>query len=90
MAYSPAHIRRSMMMISDAIVFVFAMILLWKGAELTWLAWSKGWVTESIYEFPYWIAYISLPIGFGLLALQSLACIAKTYLGIEELSARSH
>ena len=74
MVYAPPKARQIMQMIGDFLVFSFAAIMFWKGAQVTWEAYEGSWTTESIYEFPMWIPYSSMPIGFGLLALQSIAC----------------
>ena len=75
MVYSPANVRRIMQMIGDFLVFAFAALMFWKGLDLTLQAFHGDWTTESIYEFPMWIPYASMPIGFGLLALQAIACL---------------
>ena len=79
MAYSPPKARQIMQMTGDFLVFLFAALMFWKGAELTLQAFEGSWTTESIYEFPMWIPYSSLPVGFGLLALQALACFIKAW-----------
>ena len=38
-------------------------------------AWSKGWVSETVWAPPLWIPYLTVPLGMGLLALQYLADI---------------
>ena len=78
--YSPPLVRRIMLVMADLVVFVFAAIMFWKGLEVTLEAWHGDWTSDSIYEFPMWIPYSSLPIGFGLLALQSLSCASQVWL----------
>lgn len=85
--YAPVAAKRLMMIFSDFIVFVFAAIMFWKGAELTWQAWEGSWTTDSIYEFPLWIPYISIPIGFLILALQAIACALKGATGLDDAPA---
>ncbi len=89
-AYSSPEARRVMQMMADAIVFVFAAIMFWKGLELTLQAYEGDWTTDSIYEFPLWIPYASMPIGFGLLALQSIACLIKVARGEDSSSRGGH
>lgn len=89
-ANAPPGARRIMAMLSDAVVFAFAAFMFWKGGTVTWHAFHGGWTTESIYEFPLWIPYVSMPIGFGLLALQSLACFLKVMRGEELAEMRGH
>ena len=89
-AYSSPQARRVMLMMADAVVFIFAAIMFWKGLELTLEAYEGSWTTDSIYEFPLWIPYASMPIGFGLLALQSIACLIKVARGEDSSSRGGH
>ena len=79
-----------MQMMADVIVFIFAAIRFWKGLELTLEAYEGDWTTDSIYEFPLWIPYASMPIGFGLLALQSIACLIKVARGEDDSGSGGH
>lgn len=47
--------------------------MLWYGWEMFHLAWARGWKSESVWAFPLWITYLSVPLGFGLYLLQLLA-----------------
>ncbi len=76
---APPGLRRIMLMLADLIVLAFAAIMLWKGFEVTHEAWKGAWTTDSIYEFPLWIPYLSMPVGFALLVLQSIACLIKVW-----------
>ncbi len=77
--YAPPLARRIMLALADGVVLIVAAILFWKGLEVTLEAWHGDWTSDSIYEFPMWIPYASMPIGFGLLALQSVACMVKVW-----------
>lgn len=81
--YAPAPVRRIMLILADMVTLGFAVIMLWKGVELTLEAWHGNWTSDSIYEFPMWIPYLSVPVGFGLLALQSIACMLKVWHDID-------
>jgi len=87
---SPTELRRIFLILSDGIVFIFSALMFWKGWLLTAEAWEGGWVTESMVETPLWIPYLAMPVGFGLLALQALAGMAKTALGLNEPRGRTH
>ena len=80
--------RRVMAILADGVVLVFALVLLWKGIELTVQAWQGDWRTETIAEFPLWMPYLSLPVGFGALALQALAGMIQSFVGIAPEAAR--
>ncbi len=89
-AYSSPKARQGMQLMADAVVFIFAAIMFWKGLELTLDAYEGDWTTDSIYEFPLWIPYASMPVGFGLLALQSVACLIKVVRGEENGGRGGH
>ena len=77
--YSAPGARRIMLVLADFVAFVFAAIMFWKGLGMTLEAWHGDWTSDSIYEFPMWIPYLSMPVGFGLLGLQSIACMIKVW-----------
>ncbi len=77
--YSRAAPRRIMLLLADFVTFVFAAIMFWKGLEVTLEAWHGSWTSDSIYEFPMWVPLASMPVGFGLLSLQSIACMVKVW-----------
>ena len=77
--YASPEVRRIMLVLADLVVLVFALVMVWKGGEVTLEAWRGDWTSDSIYEFPLWMAYVSMPVGFGLLALQSVACMIKVW-----------
>ena len=87
---SPAGARRVFQILSDLVVLVFSIVLLWKGWIVTAEAWEGAWVTESMVETPLWVPYLAMPVGFGLLALQCIAGILKTLSGLEGPRGRSH
>lgn len=70
--------------VSNFAVMLFGLSLFVTGLELTHMAWSGGWVTETVAEIPLWIAYIAMPIGFGLLALQAISEICAIVFGFED------
>lgn len=88
--YSPPKVRRLMLISADFVVFLFALIMFWKGLEVTLEAWHGSWTSDSIYEFPMWVPYLSMPVGFGLLALQSIACMIKVWHDRDIISPGSH
>jgi len=70
--------RRYLRVISNLGTFVFAAILAVTGGHYFWQAWTGNWLSETVAEIPLWIPYLSLPVGFGLLALQAIAEIIDT------------
>jgi len=66
--------------ISVAIVAV----MLWYGFEYWYLAWDKGWRSDTIWGVRLWIPYLSLPVGFGLFLLQLVADLIAVILKIDK------
>jgi TRAP-type C4-dicarboxylate transport system permease small subunit len=52
-------------------------IMAFYGGEITYLAFSKNWTSDTVTAVPLWIPYISMPIGFGLFTLQLLVDMHK-------------
>jgi len=88
--YSPPGARRIMLVLADLVTFAFAAIMFAKGLGVTVEAWHGDWTSDSIYEFPMWIPYSAMPIGFGLLALQSIACMIKVWQGRDTVQVGGH
>lgn len=70
--------RRYLRVIANIGTFAFAAILAVTGWHYFWQAWTGGWTSETVAEIPLWIPFLSLPVGFGLLALQAIAEIIDT------------
>ncbi len=70
--------RRYLRVIANIGTFIFAAILAVTGWHYFWQAWTGGWTSETVAEIPLWIPFLSLPVGFGMLALQALAEIMDT------------
>jgi len=82
--------RRYLRVMSNLGTFVFAFVLALTGGHYFWQAWEGNWLSETVAEIPLWIPYLSLPVGFGLLALQALAEIIDTPRAVEEHGAAAH
>ena len=77
--YLPHRARLLLAYVASLGALLFCAILAYTGAELWLEAWQGGWVTDSIWALPLWIAYAPLPVGIGLLCLQYVAdllCLA--------------
>ncbi|WP_432472778.1 TRAP transporter small permease [Amphritea sp. HPY] len=70
--YSPPKFKRILAYITIALALLFSLLFSYTGWELWYEAWEGQWTTESIWELPLWIPYLSLPIGMTLLALEYL------------------
>ena len=79
--FLPHNARVVLAVIASCGGLAFSLILAWTGYHLTMEAWDGSWRTETIWELPLWIPYVSLPIGIGLLALQYVADIIALMTG---------
>ncbi|WP_420393223.1 TRAP transporter small permease [Acuticoccus sp.] len=62
--------RRLLGAITCVVGIALCAILTWRGALMTYDAWSYGERVSSAFGTPTWIPYAMLPIGFGTLGLQ--------------------
>ncbi len=77
--YLPHRFRLILAYLASSLALLFCGTLAYTGAELWLEAWKGGWVTDSIWALPLWIAYAPIPLGIGLLSLQYVAdllCLA--------------
>lgn len=80
--------RRYLRVMSNLGTFVFAAVLAATGAYYFWEAWTGNWLSETVAEIPLWIPYLSMPVGFGILALQAIAEIVDTPRAVREQAMR--
>ncbi len=64
-------------------ILVMAMMLFY-GTEFWYLAWLKGWTSDTVWGVRLWIPYLSIPVGFGLLLLQLAADLYAVLIGIDK------
>lgn len=69
----PPAARRGLAVLVMLATVAMAAAMLWYGWEMFHLAWRRGWKSESVWAFPLWITYLSVPLGFGLYLLQLVA-----------------
>ena len=48
-------------------------LMAWYGWEMFHMAWSRNWKSETVWAFPLWIPYLTVPFGFAVFALQLAA-----------------
>lgn len=70
-------------MTASLIALAFCLLATWYGAHLWYEAWSRGWLSDTIWGVRLWIPYTSMPIGFGILSLQYIADILSLATGRE-------
>ncbi|HEY1329667.1 MAG TPA: TRAP transporter small permease [Casimicrobiaceae bacterium] len=75
--------RYRLALLANGITTAFALVL----TVLTFLfwkeAWDKNWVSDTMWRARLWIPYASMPIGLGLLTLQSIAGLVNLLSGRE-------
>ncbi|MGB2023891.1 MAG: TRAP transporter small permease, partial [Litorivicinaceae bacterium] len=71
--------RKILMVVSFLAAILVLAIMTFYSAELVYLSYSKGWTSDTVWGPPLWIPYLTMPIGFGLFALQLLADLLETW-----------
>jgi TRAP-type C4-dicarboxylate transport system permease small subunit len=71
--------RKVLMIISFVSAILVLFVMTYFSAELVYLSYSKGWTSDTVWGPPLWIPYLTMPIGFGLFALQLLADLLETW-----------
>jgi len=66
----PAGIQRKLQAVTSVLSLLFCLYVAYKGWELFWEAYSKGWKSDSLWGPPLAIPYFFLPLGLTLLSLQ--------------------
>ena len=69
----PSSLRRPLAALVMVATILMVAAMVWYGWEMFHQAWRRGWKSESVWAFPLWITYLSVPLGFGLYLLQLLA-----------------
>ena len=72
MALTP-RARRAMFFVTLTASTSVIAVMTFYGAEFWHTAWSRGWKSDTVWGVRLWIPYLSIPVGFGLLALQMMA-----------------
>ena len=65
--------RKVILILSFSAAIAILAVMTFYSAHLVYLSYTKGWVSETVWAPPLWIPYLSMPVGFGLFALQLLA-----------------
>jgi len=66
----PPSARKFLMITSFIAAIVVLAIMTYYSADLVYVSFTKGWTSETVWGPPLWIPYLTMPIGFGLFALQ--------------------
>jgi TRAP-type C4-dicarboxylate transport system permease small subunit len=79
----PDGARRALAVLVLALTAAMTGAMLFYGWEMFDMAWTRGWKSETVWAFPLWITYLSVPLGFGLLLLQLAADLYWAAIGAE-------
>jgi len=58
-------------------------IMLFYGFEQWYVAFQRGWTSDTVWGVRLWIPYLALPVGFGLFLLQLIADLTSVALGYD-------
>jgi TRAP-type C4-dicarboxylate transport system permease small subunit len=65
--------RRRLALFASGLTLVFCLIMAVLTFQFWKEAWDHKWVSDTMWRARLWIPYASMPIGLGLLTLQSIA-----------------
>lgn len=68
---------------TNLVTFVFSVVLAVLAFQFWYEAWHNNWLSDTMWRARLWIPYSSMPIGLGLLALQSSADLVDLVSGRE-------
>lgn len=71
--YLRAHARRRLALGAAIVTVIFSLVVAVLAFRFWWEAWSQNWVSDTVWRARLWIPYGSMPLGLGLLTLQSIA-----------------
>ncbi len=66
----PPPARKLLIVISFLAAILVLAIMTYYSTDLVYVSFIKGWTSETVWGPPLWIPYLTMPIGFGLFALQ--------------------
>ena len=68
-------------LLAGLISLTFCATLAGYGFAFWYQAWANDWHAETVWRPPLWVPYFAVPLGMGLLALQSLGGIVALLTG---------
>lgn len=75
--------RKLLAMIVFAASIIVVCIMLFYGFEQWYVAFQKGWTSDTVWGVRLWIPYLALPVGFSLFLLQLIADLMAVVLDYE-------
>ncbi|MGD8547467.1 MAG: TRAP transporter small permease [Thiohalophilus sp.] len=68
-------------LVASSLSLVFCIVVTWAGYKFWHEAWEYGWLSDTMWSPRLWIPYLTIPVGFGILALQYVADILSLLTG---------
>lgn len=68
-------------LVASSLSLVFCIVVTWAGYKFWHEAWEYGWLSDTMWGPRLWIPYLTIPVGFGILALQYVADILSLLTG---------
>lgn len=81
--------RRVLALLVLVLTLAMAAVMIYYGFDTFHLAWSRNWKSETVWAFPLWIPYATVPLGFALFFLQLSADLWMTVSGRDNPLAAS-
>ena len=86
----PPGARRVLAVVVMVLTIGMVAAMVWYGWEMFHLAWRRSWVSETVWKFPLWITYLSVPLGFALYLAQLIADLWLATFGPSEALPEPH
>lgn len=72
------------------VIGLFSLVAFWYGLETVIDSIRIGRATSTMLAVPKWMTELAIPVGFGLMLLQTLAELIRTISGTTKLTSSSH
>ena len=74
----PPQARKILLVIAAIASIVVVAIMAFYGWEMAYMAWARGWTSDTVNAVPLYLPYAVMPVGFGLFCLQLIADLLET------------
>lgn len=75
--------KRLLDLLAASLSLTFCALLAYSAWHYFYEALSSGWTTDTVWALPLWIPLLPLPLGVGILCLQYIAEIHKSWTAVE-------
>ncbi|MFK7963901.1 MAG: TRAP transporter small permease [Burkholderiaceae bacterium] len=65
--------RRVLALVTLISTAVILSVMFFYSFEMWYVAWDRGWTSDTVWAAPLWIPYLAMPVGFGLFLLQVIS-----------------